>query len=215
MRGIVDALYWRLHTAYLKNYRQDAERFLAMLDDETGGSADPIEREVGFIHAERLRKIKDRMVSGSFGRIYGDGDGVDLMDLSPPAAKKTCNERDFCRDLLRSKDKFLSTLGIEFWADVVCEVDLAPYGRCDFLVTEGRKTNVIEVKMGESPPAVVSQIDRYRLALELDMCLGLYDEVSAYVLAESFSPYVAGELSRLDVAMVEHKGTPGSLRRIQ
>jgi hypothetical protein len=83
---------------------------------------------------------------------------------------------------------------------------------CDFLVREGRTHHVIEVKAGGTPSDVVSQIDRYRIGSELEMTMGLHDRVTATVIAERFSPYVAMELSRLSVRMVTHCGTPESLR---
>ena len=66
--------------------------------------------------------------------------------------------------------------------------------------------------MGSAPADVVSQIDRYRLASELDMCMGLHDDVKAVVVAESFPHYVAVELSRLSVTMVTHDGSPQGLK---
>ena len=55
----------------------------------------------------------------------------------------------------------------------------------------------------------------YSGRINLDMATGLFDNVNAIVLAESFSPYVAGELARLGVVMITHRnGDIGSLKRI-
>jgi hypothetical protein len=46
------------------------------------------------------------------------------------------------------------------------------------------------------------------------MANGMTDCVEAVIIAKTFSPYVAAELSRLGVRMIEHDGEINSLRMI-
>lgn len=206
MRGIIDALYWRLHTTFLLNDREKAQRFLEMLEDEAKKSPCGVASELSPPHVMRFAQIRGSMARGQFGRLHGDGYSAPSEDFP---AEPSGPEKDFhlklmsreCRPLL------MAVLGAGERSGMVHEADLSPYGICDFVVRDQRVRIALEVKMGESPTSVVSQIDRYRLALELDMNLGAHDEVRAVVMAESFPTYVAGELSRLGVEMVRHDGT--------
>ena len=212
MKGIAHALYWRLHTSFLKNDRKRAIATLGMLEDEMKRSS--LQDEIGEIHFERFERIRSLMAHGEFGRLYGVG-----FDL-PPAeaclnAENETSEKEFHGALMtkEGREKLLSCLGIQPNAMIGHELDMMPYGRCDVVIREGRTIHAVELKK-EAKSSVVSQIDKYRLGLELEMANGLHDRVNAVVIAESFSPYVAGELSRLSVQMVKHDGTPESLRRI-
>jgi hypothetical protein len=126
-------------------------------------------------------------------------------------------EKDFHKVLITNAGRtaLFKEAGIRDWASASHEHDFWEYGKCDFYIREGRIAHVVEVKMGEAPSSVVSQIDRYRLAAELDMCFGLHDEVMAVVMAEKFPPYVMTELSRLNVTMLLHRGTPDSIERVE
>ncbi len=208
-RGIPHALFWRLHTSYLKNNRYDAEKFLGMLSDY---SENTILAEITAIHFNRFLKIKDNIQKGIFGRIYESGFSTPMLE----AGKKqpSCQELEFvnklCTDEGRAKLCTLCELSPK--TNFQREYELNEYGRLDLLGKEGRRLVAIEVKVGQAPNSVVSQIDRYRLALELNFCIGIYDTVDAYVLAESFTTYDAIELSRLSVKMIEHKGMIESMR---
>lgn len=214
MRTVAHAIYWKLHAAFLKNERQVATNMLGMLEDEAKYC--DLKQEIGAVHHSRYLLIRDSVRSGTFARLYGMGaeppmnyDGYVKEDLAG-------DEADFHRNIMtqQGRAKLFECLGIDFWATMLHEVEMGPYGRCDFIVREGRTWHCVEVKMKEAKSSVVSQIDKYRLATELDMCLGLHDRVNAVVVAQTFSPYVAGELSRLSVTMVKHDGSIESLRKI-
>lgn len=214
MRGIAHAIFWRLHTAFLKNERTVAGKLLGMLDDEA--KYVDLKAEIGPAHHARYLLIRDSIKSGTFARLYGMGaeppqdfEGYVKEDLAG-------DEADFHRQIMKkeNRERLFECIGSDFWATMIHEVDFGFYGRCDFIVREGRTWHCIEVKIKEAKSSVIGQIDKYRVAAELDMCLGLHDRVNAVVVAQSFSPYVASELSRLSVAMVKHDGTAGSLRRI-
>lgn len=210
-RGIIDALYWKLHTSYLKNDREIADRMLGMLEDE--GKKSSILEEIGPIHYARFELIQANVKNENYGRLYGSGFETPFVD--PFITKERSGEEaEFHMKLWQKegREKMFECLGIGFWASTLHEVDMYPYGRCDFLVREGRTWYVIEVKTEGAGHSVASQIDKYRLAMELDMSLGLHDKVEAIVIATTFSPYVAGELSRLSVKMVTHNGTVESLK---
>ncbi len=217
MRGIMHACYWRLHTHFLKNDRARAGMFLAMLEDDIKKSPLALEKEIGEAHMHRFEKIRQRMAIGEYGRLYGSGASCPLLDQYCAHVEPSGPEKDFHKVLKTADGRkaMFKEAGIRDWALVSHEHDLDEYGKCDFLIREGRIIHVVEVKMGEAPPSVVSQIDRYRLAAELDMCIGLHDEVMAVVMAESFPPYVMAELSRLNVTMLLHRGTPDSIVRIE
>lgn len=214
MRGAAHAIFWKLHTSFLKNEREKAASFLGMLEDEQAHGID-VKADIGPIHYARFEIIKENVKNGHFGRLYGYG--METPEIDPSGSTESNGKEDEFHRLLLSKEgreKLFGCLDIEFYASVVHEVEMDPYGRCDFVVREGRTWHAIEVKMGEAKSAVVSQIDKYRLAMELDMNLGLHDRVEAVVVAENFSPYVAGELSRLSVRMLKHAGTIESLRKV-
>jgi len=213
-RGIIDAIYWKLHTSYLRNERKDADKFLGMLEDE--GKKAPIKEEIGPVHYARFELIQANISNGSYGRLYGYGFETPYVD--PLANKERSGEEaEFHKRLIQKEGRqyLYDCLNIDFWSGMIHEVEMDPYGRCDFVICEGRTWHVVEVKMGEAKSSVVSQIDKYRLSAELDMSMGRHDKVNAVVVAESFSPYVAGELSRLSVQMVQHTGQPSSLRLIE
>lgn len=215
MRGVAHAIYWKLHTAFLKNERPTAEKMLGML--EADELLNPILKDqIGAIHYARYELIRENIRNGQFGRLYGFGTSVPSIE-SGGINEDSGSEAEFHKMLLskQGKERLFGCLGIESGASVVHELDMAPYGRCDFLVREGRTWHVIEVKMGEAKSSVVSQIDKYRMAQELEMCLGLHDRVEAVVVAENFTPYVAGELSRLSVQMVKHGGNIDGLLKIE
>jgi hypothetical protein len=186
-----------------------------MLDDEQSKRPGGLVSEIGPIQMLRYRRIAEEVRSGRFGRLYGDGNPVPVPRCDISIDKKSDDEKKFQRTLTgQGRASLLSIMGAPDDVILVTELDLYEYGRCDFVAYGGRKTWVAELKMGEAKSQVVSQIDKYRLALELDMCLGLYDEVRAYVLAERFPSYVSTELSRAGVTMVEHSGRSDSLRII-
>jgi hypothetical protein len=211
-RGTVDALYWRLSSSFLRNDRNDAEKFLAMLDDELKANPGRLALEAGAIHASRYSKMREAVIRGDYGRLRG-GSASPVVEWEATQAEPSGAEKDFCLGLLKSPWAMLSLIGASDRALVVPQLDMGPYGRVDFLVRDGRTWYVVEVKMGEAPTSTVSQIDRYTIAAELDMCLGLHDEVFGAVLAEGFGPYALGELSRMGVHIIEHRGDPCSLRR--
>lgn len=216
MRGMLDAMYWKLHTAYLRNEREDAKHFLHLLCNECGDSFQKLVEEIGPVQVLRFRRIRKEVEEGTFRRLYGDGVGIEELRMSPPWREKGGSEKEFCRKLLSREGlcRLFLVLSVSEGALVVPEVRMDPYGRCDMVIREGKRVHVVEVKVGEAPTSVVAQIDKYRLCMELEMCLGLHDEVLAYVLAESFSPYVSSELSRIDVRMIEHRCSLDSLRYV-
>lgn len=211
-RGVLGAIYFKLHSSFLRNERKEAEAFLGMFLDEANGM--DLEKELGAVHYDRLLKMQDAIKKGHFGRIYGQGDPTP----EPPGlpTESGTREAEFHKALMAPAGlkHFYRVLNVVGPANWIHEVELDPYGRADFVVREGRTWHAVEVKMGEAKSAVVSQIDKYRLALELDMARGMHDSVMPTVIAEGFSPYVAGELSRLAVRMVLHSGTPESLRSL-
>lgn len=212
-KGALGAIYWKLHASFLKNDRQTADKMLGMLMHEANNSDFTLSVGLGDIHFERFYKIRSGIRSGNYGRLYGQG--IDAPQ-APPILKKDLdiNEREFHRIILSEKKSFLDCIGASRKASIVHEMEMDPYGRCDMLVRDGRVWHVVEVKIGEAPTAVVSQIDKYIIFAELQMCLGLHDEVKATVIAQTFPPYVTSELSRISVKMIEHKGTADSLRGV-
>ena len=213
-RGIVDALYWRLHSSYLRNQREDASKYLAMLEDETKGDHDLIFAEIGTRHMPRFYKMKDGVEDGSFPRLFGSGyETPPVVDYAIVNVNELPKEREFCRQI--SCEPILRAIvGAQSESIIVLEVEMDEFGRCDIVIRDGRILHVIEVKMGEAPTDVPAQIDRYILAAELDMCLGLHDEVVAHVVAGKFPKYVATELSRRSVGMILHEGRPDRLRLV-
>jgi hypothetical protein len=213
-RGILDAIYWRLHTSYLLNEREEAKKLMLMLEHEEAAGGKLLD-EIGPVHYGRFLKIREGITSNSWFRIYGSGETTprSFETYESTIEKK---ENDIHKALLSKEGKVLleALLGISDEATYVHEQDLMDYGRCDILARDKRTVYILEVKQGETPFSVVSQIDKYRLAVELDLSLGLYDYVQAAVIAESFSKYVTAELSRLDVNMFAFS-YPLSLRRVK
>lgn len=210
-RGIADAIFWKLHANYLRNNQEEARRFAGMLSEY---EPEKIREEIGEIHFKRYNVIQDNISRGLYGRIYFSGNTAPFIKTSYTPQEKTCKEKEFC-DILVSTEgrkKLSELLQFSQSFSILREFELGEFGRVDLLVRSDRKVFPVEVKMGEAPNSLVSQIDRYRLALELDMVWGLYDEVEAVVLAERFTPYEAIELSRLSVKMVEHNGTIASMK---
>jgi hypothetical protein len=213
-RGIIDALYWRLHSSFLKNDRKRADFMLGMLEDE--GLRSSIEEELGPIHYKRYVAIRHKIWIGQYGRLYDDGYSTPLLEQTFAPEETTIGEAEFHKKLMSKEGRsYLSPLiGVSSNASWLHELNMNPYGRCDFVVREGRKQIAIEVKINEAKSAVVGQIDKYRLNLELEMANGLCDYVEAIVIAKTFSPYVSAELSRLGVRMICHDGEIAGLRLI-
>ena len=203
-KGIIDALYWRLHRSYLLNRREEAFRLLDMLEDEAG-SLD-IACEIGPVHAARLYRIAEEVRSGRFGPLHGGHSVPAGMFLDKP--DPSGEEKAFHAVLMTkaARNCLLPLLDMSPKAIMSHEHDLGQYGRVDFLVRDGRRIAVIEVKMGPAPRSSIPQVDGYRTASELDMCMGMWDIVDAIVLAESFPQPVAAELARLGVRMILHRG---------
>lgn len=212
--GVLDAIYWKLHSAYLRNRREDAAYLLELLDHEVGvAGAKSLLDEVGEIHFARAKAMKKAIRDGTWSRI---GAGYSSQDATGhERAERSGREDKFHRWLYSrpGREAMCSCLGAGHRSGVVHEVDMEEFGRCDFVVRDGRRWFVVEVKMGNAPSSVISQIDKYRMAAELDMCKRTHDEVVGAVLAESFSPYVTAELSRSGVLMIQHDGE-SLLRRI-
>ena len=211
-RQIAHCLYWKLHTAYLKNNRHDSNKFFGMLNEYPDCD---ILKEIDEPHFERYKTIRTNIQNGIYGRIHGSG--FETPEIPLVFSKdKSGSEKEFC-DKLWSKEgriKLSNLLNLSKNATILREYEIDSFGRLDFLIRDGRRISIIEVKMGQSPYSLVSQIDKYRLAVELDMCYGLYDYVNAYTIAESYTSYEAIELSRASVKILEHKGTLESLRII-
>ena len=207
MRGTVDAIYWKLHTAFLLNRREDAAKYLSMLEDEMGLFSGAIS-EIG-PHSTRYRLIAEEIKSGRFGSLHG-GYSAPVGSFPFEQPEPSGQEKDFHKVLLTRPARacLFPLMDWPLVASMYHEYDMGKYGRSDFFVRNARQASVIEVKMGAAPPSVVSQIERYRLASELDMCLGLYDSVEAVVMAEAFPPTVATELARIGARMVLHSGRP-------
>jgi len=211
MRGIIDALYWKIHSAFLLNQRGKAILFLDMLEDEIGPFGDAAS-EIGPVHAARLRRISEEIRSGNFGRLHG-GSSVPEGSFMPKG-EPSGEEMAFHAVLMtkQARTNLFPLLGLSPSAGMLHEYDLGEYGRVDFLVRNGRRIAVLEVKMGQAPRSVSPQVEGYRTCLELEMCRGLHDEVVAAVLAESFPPVVAAELSRMGIRMVLHENSPDRFR---
>lgn len=210
-RGPLGAIFWKLHSAFLLNKREDARKMMGLLLEEGKGAN--LEVAFGPIHHERFLRIQDSMSRNSFGRLYGEGEATPALNWASPV-DASGPEKEFHAKLKSKtgKAELFRAVGIHGEVSLVHELDMGIYGRCDFLAREGRTWHVIEIKVGEPDHSVIAQIEKYRLALELDMINGLHDCVTATVVAESFSQYVANELSKIAVRMVSHSGTPESLR---
>lgn len=216
-KGIVDALYWKLHKTYLLNDRPLAERLLAMFLDEAKETK--VENELGPIHAKRFGAIREGIESGAYGRIGMAGycTPATYSEFQPEQDPK---ERDFHLQLMAPEGRLVlfGCLGIgtqDQKATMVHEYEMGVYGRCDFLIREGRRWHLVEVKVCEADTGIPSQVDKYILSASLDMCMGMHDEVFAAVVARGFHPYAATELSRMGVTMIAHQGSvAGGLRRI-
>lgn len=208
-RGIPHVLFWKLHTAYLKNNRHDAEKFLGMISDY---SDNKIHQEITTVHFNRFLKIKSNIQNGIFTRIYGEGTTTPILESSKK--QPTCQEIEFVNKVCTPEGKVIlcKLCGLSPRASLQREYDLGEYGRLDLYIKDARRAVAIEFKVGCSDSSLISQIDRYRLALELNLCLGLYDVVDVFVAVESFTSYTAIELSRMSVKMIEHKSTISSMR---
>jgi len=169
--------------------------------------------EIGPIHFERFKSISSRIKDNSFSRLVGQGSDAAIVEEINPESQ-TISEKEFCRVILKEKTHIHQAVGASPNAIVTTEVDVYPYGRIDIRFVENRVVKILEVKMGEAPTSLVSQIDKYRVAIELEMGLGLYDYVEAYVLANSYNKFVLSELTRSSVVLLTHTGTPESIRRI-
>jgi hypothetical protein len=207
MREVATAIFWKLHSAFLRNERDRAHVLLGMFGNEVGKS--DLSTIIG-PHVKRYEWMRLSIESGTFARFHGEPCGVPTYHA--PAAEDDQREADFNRTVVRERVKLFNCLGIQPKSGMLAEFEMGEFGRCDFVVREGRMWHAIESKIGEAGFASVAQIDKYRIALELDMCLGMYDRVEAAVLARGFSPYVSSELSRHGVRMVAHDGTLDRLR---
>jgi hypothetical protein len=212
MRGIAGAIWWKLNSAFLLNQRDAATVLLGMLEDE--GSKKPLDQSLG-VHYQRFLALRDAVRDGTFAKPHGIGSQAPPLD--PFAHKERSGEEAAFHRILMSpagRGPLFACLGAGSKATMVHELEMGIYGRCDFVVREGRTWHAVEVKASEAKHDIVGQIDKYFLALELDMCLGMHDFVKAAVVARSFPPYVAGELSRMGVVMIAHDGSPESLRKL-
>jgi hypothetical protein len=182
-----------------------------MLEDDIKKSSErALEAEIGEPHMQRFHKIRDRMSRGEFGRLYGDGSACpDFCGSHAPELE--LKEQEFHKLLVKHRDYLFYLLGTRRQAKMLHEVDLAPYGRCDFVVMDGRNCLVLEVKLTTASHSMVGQLDKYILAKELDMCLGRYDKVAGVAIATGFDPYVSSEFSRMGVKMIAHNGSPWSM----
>ena len=211
-RGIIDAMYFKLNAAFLKNEREKAAMFLGMLQDSATPQA--ILGEIGPIHFARFLHMAEEVHGGTFRRPRGGGEAVPVLSVVP--TERSRDEATFHVKIMgkEGRGKLFGALDIQPNASLVHELELGAYGRVDFLVREGRTWHAIEVKINRAEPEIVSQVDKYVLALELEMSMGLHDVVKAAVLAGSFSPYAASELSRMGVAMLIHDGTIEGIRKL-
>lgn len=214
--GEIKTIFFKLHTAFLKNDRTRADHMLGLLLHECSDVVGCVDDDMLRIHLgphyDRFSKIRSRMAYGNYGRLYGMG--ISVPDVVEAKSESDIDESVFHLALINKKKLMFDKLGISPNCGIAHELDIDPYGRCDMLVRDGRIWHIIEVKIGEAKSSVVSQVDKYILHFDLQMCLGLHDEVRACVIANSFSSYVATELSRLGVTMMSHDGTPESLKVI-
>jgi hypothetical protein len=205
MEEIVNALYWYLHTSYLYNNRERAEKFATLMDVEIEKTGVTAKTALGYTHFGRYLKIRDNMDRGFYGRLSLSGYSTPSHGISSIKHAKSDKEKKFCRSLLKRKKEILELVESPD-GSMTPEFNLKPFGRCDFVSLDRniRVSTAIEVKMGDAPSSVVSQIDKYMVALELDMIKQTHDEVRGFVIAESFSYQVATELARMGVGMIEH-----------
>ena len=212
MRGIVDAIYWRLHSSFLRNERKKADLLLGMLEDE--GKRTSLKDELGPIHHARFEMIQENIRNGRYGRLHGMGFESPVLD---PFVNKerTIQEADFHKKLMtkEGRQRLFDCAGIEFWATMVHEYEMDPYGRCDFLIREGRIWHVCEVKAGMAKHDILGQMDKYITGISLDMCMGTHDHVNGIVLSKEYSAYVSRELSRMGITLLSHDGTVESINK--
>ena len=213
IRGALHAIYFRLNSAFLKNDRETANKYLSIMETELSLDQSALSKELTKPHLDRFKKIQERIKSNEYGRIYNNGTSSPKLE-DTKKVEKSGNELAFCRSLVENKYKLYEKLNINRTANIDFEVDLGEYGRADIIIKDGRKLYIVETKMGTSPTSLVSQIDKYIVAFELKMNYGLFDYVIPIVLAESFSEYVNAELSRMGVTMMLHNGNVDSLRKI-
>jgi hypothetical protein len=211
MRGVIGAIWWKLNSAFLRHQKDTAANLLGMLEDE--GLRVPLSTALG-VHYDRFEFIRDAIRDGTFARPYGCG--FQSPTLNPFAQKeRTGEESEFHRKLMSpsGRGSLFACLGAGPKASMVHELEMGEYGRCDFVIRDGRTWYAVEVKTCEAKHDLVGQVGKYITALELEMSLGMHDFVKAAVVARSFSPYAAGELSRMGVLMLLHDGSPESLRK--
>jgi len=206
--GIMDGIYWRLHTSYLRNNHEKAKHFAALMDVEHAAGGDLL-GEIGEAQHARYVRIRDNMARGDWMRLCRPG----YSSPSSPGGEgkkkeKTQAEKDICQTLKERSKELMHVAGLSDKATMHSESEMAPYGRCDFVSLDrpGRTTAAIEVKAGEAPSSVISQVDKYMLCLELDMIRQSHDNVVGFVVAESFSWFVSSELSRSGVGMIQFRG---------
>ena len=199
---VMHCLYWHLHRAYLVNDRTEARRFASFLDAEERSSDATVLTAIGAKHYSRYLRMRDAMERGRFDRLRGDGDSI--PGEVTPRKEKTQAEKEFCRELIQRHEEMLELTGASPGSIINPESDLNPYGRCDFTIYDykARVAIALEIKMGTAPTTVVSQVDKYILALELDMNKTRWDEVRGFVMAEAFDEYVSSELPRVGVNMI-------------
>lgn len=213
MRGKAHAIYWRLHTAYLRNYQETAEKFLGMLEDECKSIS--LENEIGKIHYERFLLISHNIKHKLYIPLWNGGTAENFKPMSFQEGEPIGEEKEFHKLLLADRLLLYDVIGASKTSSIMHEIDVNPYGRIDFIVKDGRIWYVVEVKMGEVGHHVTSQIAQYRIAMEMTMNLGLHDIVKAAVVAPAFNTFAQGELTRNGVLLIGHSGTPESLCRLK
>ena len=82
MKEMMQALYWPLHTAYLKNNREKAKRFAELLDAEQESSDDSLADALGEKHYARYVIMRENMSRDHFCRLSAPGYSTPVFEMA-------------------------------------------------------------------------------------------------------------------------------------
>lgn len=189
----MEPLYWKVEDMLHDGHKQEASNIFVILLYAAKYNPGLISAGLKPGHRMRLKELSYEFFSDSVPSI---NQAIEIRSSVSPQNIVFKKELELQTYLFSNPEVLGRALGDDL--KVACEVEVGPNYKCD-IVADGKRMYAIELKIGQTTHAVVSQCVKYCYYLRRKLRYGWYKEVQGVVIGNGFDDWSINELRRVGI----------------
>jgi len=187
----MEPLYWTVEDAAFKGNQEKARNLFSILLYAAKYNPKLVSLGLKPVHRKRLQELSYELFADFVPK---NSKSIEIRRSIDPVRLPFVKEAEL-QGYLQTHPEILSRALGENVRVTGIEVDVGHSYRCD-IVAEGKKFYPIELKIGQTNHAVVSQCIKYCYYFYRKLRYSLYKEIQGVVIGNGFDPWSINELRR-------------------